>query len=163
MIISQIAAISKNYVIGKNNQLPWHLPADMHYFKETTQGHFVIMGRKNYEAEGKPLPDRTNIIITRKENFSAPGCFVFKTIDEALEYCQDQNQQEIFIIGGGEIYKQTLEITQRIYLTIIDIEIDGDVFYPKLNFDDWQVLKKWDYKKDERNEFDHTYYVLERK
>jgi dihydrofolate reductase len=163
MIVSHIAAISKNRAIGRNNQLPWHLPADTLYFKNTTLGHVVIMGRKNFEAEGKALPQRTNIVVTRNEGFQAQGCIAVNTIDEALKKAKALDEKEVFIIGGGEIYKQTLHLADRLYITIIDMETEGDVFYPEVNWDNWRTISFRHYEKDSNNPFDHDYYIYERK
>ena len=160
--ISHIVAVSKNNVIGINNQLPWHLPADMSYFKEKTKGHVVIMGRKNYEAEGKVLPDRINIIITRDKNFIAENCIVVHSVEEALVCAKKLEKKEIFIIGGGEIYKQTISLVNRIYITIIEVEIKGEVFYPQINLNQWILKSKTFYKKDKQNIYNHTYYIYDR-
>lgn len=163
MIISHIVAVSKNYVIGQNNSLPWSLPADMAYFQKVTMGHNIIMGRKNFESEGGILSGRTNIIITSQPDYNVDGGIVAHSMNEALDICRENHEEEAFIIGGGEIYKQSLDMVDRIYITIIDVEIEGDVYYPKINFDDWNILSKRYYKHDQENVFDHTYYILERK
>lgn len=133
MIVSLIAALSENRVIGKNNDLPWRLPDDMKYFMETTSGHYVIMGRKNYQSlpeKFRPLPNRTNIVITRSSDFSAPGCQVVHTLADALEIARKANQKEIFIIGGAEIYALSLPHAHRLYLTEIKAEVAGDTYFP---------------------------------
>src|ERR1700744_5562864 len=116
MTVSIVVAISENHVIGKDNKLLWHLPADLKHFKEITSGHTVIMGRKTYESVGKPLPNRRNIIVTRQD-ITIAGCEVVNSIEAAIELCKTQN--EVFIIGGAEIYKQAMHLTDRIYLTIV--------------------------------------------
>jgi dihydrofolate reductase len=126
MIISLIAALSKNRVIGKNNDLPWRLPDDMKYFMETTKGHCVIMGRKNYESiphKFRPLPDRTNIVVTRQKAFKAEGCIVVDSLQDALGTARQKSEKEVFVIGGAEIYKLA-------YLTEINTEIEGDTYFP---------------------------------
>ncbi len=126
--ISIIAAMTNNHVIGKNNALPWHLPADLKHFKNITMGKPIIMGRKTFESIGKPLPGRQNIILTRDKNYHIDGCTIIHSLDE-LQSCT--NAAEIFVIGGAEIYKQLLPLTQKLYLTFIDTEIDGDSYFPE--------------------------------
>ncbi len=162
MIISHIAAMTRNRIIGRENRLPWKLPGDMAYFKNTTMGHYVIMGRKNFEAEGRPLPGRTNIVLTKQENYDASGCTVVHSIEEALNLARENQQEEVFIIGGGDIYEQTLDIADLIYLTIIDTELQGDVYYPALNMDKWKIRSQKKNHKDERNPYDYTFYIFEK-
>lgn len=130
MIISLIAAMGTNRVIGKDNQMMWHLPLEYKYFKETTMGHCIIMGRKNYEAQGRLLPGRTNIIITRQNDYQVEGAVVVNSIEEALNYAKSVDESEAFIIGGGEIYKQSLDFADKIYLTEVDYSENGDVYFP---------------------------------
>jgi dihydrofolate reductase len=133
MIVSLIAALSKNRVIGKNNDLPWRLPDDMKFFMETTKGHCVIMGRKNYESiplKFRPLPERTNIVVTRQKDFIAEGCQVVHSLEEALASINEKSEEEIFVIGGAEIYKLALPYAHKLYLTEIDSEIEGDTYFP---------------------------------
>ncbi len=162
MIISQIVAISQNRVIGKDNRLPWHMPDDLAYFFRMTRERYIIIGRKNYEANGKALPNRINIVVTRKKDYIAPGCIVLYNINDAINYAQERGEEEVFISGGSEIYKATLEITDRIYLTLIDTEVEGDVFYPELDMRKWQVVSAEKHKADLRNKYDYTYFVFER-
>ena len=133
MIVSSIVATAKNGVIGHNNQIPWYLPADLKFFKKMTQHHHIIMGRKCFESIGNPLPNRTNIIVTRSPFFIVTGCIVAHSIDEALQIAADNDETEAFIIGGGEIYNQSIDYWDKIYWTEVDIEPAGDVFFPKLN------------------------------
>lgn len=128
--ISAIAAMGKNNVIGKDNQLIWHIPEDLKRFKKITMGHPIIMGRKTFESIGNPLPGRTNIIITRDEHFKVKNSIVVHSIDEAMERGKQLDNEEIFVIGGGEIYNQALEQIDKLYLTLIDDERDGNVFFP---------------------------------
>ena len=128
-MINLIAAVSKNWVIGNNNTLIWKLPADLKRFKEITSGHPVIMGRKTYESIGRPLPNRRNIIITRDVNYSVDGCEVTHSLTDALELVKDS---EVFIIGGGEIYQQSMSIADRIYLTIVHENFNGDTYFPEI-------------------------------
>lgn len=130
-LISLIAAIGENRELGRNNQLLWHLPKDLEYFKKTTQGHPVIMGRKTFEAIGKPLPDRTNIVLTRKKNYKQKGVKVFNDFNKALNFAKQIEKDEIFIIGGEQVYKQTIDIADMLYLTIVKGKFKADAFFPK--------------------------------
>lgn len=130
-MISLIAAMSKNRVIGKDNQLPWHIPEDFQYFKEMTLEKPIIMGRKTFESIGRPLPKRRNIILTRDTHFETPGCEVFHTIEDVLKALK--NEPEIMVIGGATIYEQFLPLADRIYLTEVNIDIEGDAFFPNLD------------------------------
>lgn len=134
-MICHIAALSNNNVIGNGGDMPWHLPEDLKFFKQKTLNHCIIMGRKTFESIGKPLPKRTNVVVTRNKNWSHEGCHAFSSIEEATAFCQEQTpNQDIFIIGGGELYKSTLPLANRLYLTRIDTTLQGDTTYP----DNWQ-------------------------
>lgn len=150
MILSHIAAIAKNKTIGVDGDLPWDLPEDMKFFRETTSGHIIVMGRKTFESFPKPLKNRLHVVVTRQEDYQAPeGVRVFNTIDKALEFCKTEVpkwKDEVFIIGGGEIYKQTLNQADQLYLTLIDQEFEGDARYP--DFEDQFIIAD----KDERFE-----------
>ena len=139
MIISHIAAIAKNKVIGVDGDLPWDLPEDMKFFRQKTSGHIIVMGRKTFESFPKPLKNRLHVVITRQEDYKAPeGVKVFTDINKALEFCKTQTDkwgEEVFIIGGGEIYKQTLDQADQLYLTLIDKEYPGDAKYPNFEKD----------------------------
>jgi dihydrofolate reductase len=166
MIRSIIVAASTNNVIGKNNDLIWHLPIDMNFFKEKTLGHHVIMGRKNFESiphKYRPLPNRKNIIITRKNNYLAPNCIIKNNIKEAIEEANNNNDDEPFIIGGGEIYKLALKenLVDRIYLTRIHHIFDGDTFFPKLS-EKWKETSKKDYSNDENHKYNFTFLTYEK-
>ncbi|MFM7855661.1 MAG: dihydrofolate reductase, partial [Flammeovirgaceae bacterium] len=131
MTISLIAALTKNQVIGKNNDLPWHLPDDMKYFMQTTKGHCVVMGRKNFDSipeKFRPLPNRTNIVVTRQSNWKAEKCIAVNSLPDAISIGKQKNETELFIIGGAEIYTLGFPITQRMYLTEIQTELAGDTF-----------------------------------
>lgn len=165
MIISLIAALSKNRVIGKNNDLPWHLPDDMKYFMQTTKSHHVIMGRKNYESipeKFRPLPNRTNIVVTRQQNFSAPNCVVVNSIEAALDIAFKNNEHEVFIIGGSEIYNQGLSSANKLYLTEIDADIEGDTYFPNFNISEWQELSRIHHSIDERHKYAFDFVVYEK-
>ncbi len=162
MIISAILAMSKNRVIGKDNQIPWHLSADLKYFKRTTLNHHIIMGRKTFLSIGNPLPKRTNIVLTRDPFFIASNVLVASSIEEALSLAEDNGEEEVFIIGGGEIYRQSMPYLDKIYLTLIDLEVEGDVFFPELEDQQWQLISEEPHEADEKNEYNYSFQVFER-
>ena len=164
-MVSIIVATAENRVIGKDNTLIWHLPADMAYFKAKTSGHCVITGRKNYESipeKFRPLPNRTNIVVTRQENYSAPGAIVVNSLENALSEAQKTGDKEIFIIGGAEIYSQSLRYADKIYLTRIHANFDGDAFFPELPKEDWKLTESVQGLVDEKNKYAHDFVVLEK-
>ncbi len=161
MLVSAIVAVAQNGVIGKDNQIPWYLPADLKYFKKVTTGHHVIMGRKCFESIGRPLPNRTNVVITRDPFFVATGCLVVHSIEEALNLAFENEETEAFIIGGGEIYRQSLQYWDQIYFTEVDINPEGDIYFEPLD-DSWKLKSEDAHQKDEKNEFDYVYKVFER-
>jgi dihydrofolate reductase len=166
MIISLIAAVSENNVIGKNNDLPWHLPMDMKYFRDTTMGHCVIMGRKNYDSiplKYRPLEGRTNIIMTRQKDFRADGCIVVNSVEAALEECRKKNEAEVFIIGGADIFNQTVDVASKIYYTKIHHIFEGDAFFPVIDESKWKLVSQKDIPADEKNKFPFSFCVFERK
>jgi dihydrofolate reductase len=163
MIISAIVAVSKNLVIGKDNQIPWYLPADLGYFKRTTLGHHIIMGRNSFRSIGRPLPNRTNIVISRDPFFTADGVLIAHSIEEALGMAYDNGETEAFIIGGGEIYRQSLDLCDRVYLTEVDIHTDGDVFFPALDPEEWQESWHEAHAPDAKNEWAYVFRILDRK
>ncbi len=140
MLISIIAAMSLNRVIGKNNRIPWHIPGEQQRFKQITWGHTIIMGRKTYESIGKALPGRTNIVITRQENYSTPGCIIAHSLEQALETCPP-DETEAFIIGGEQIFRLALPIVNRIYLTIIQKEFQGNAFFPEFSQTEFKKIQ----------------------
>lgn len=160
--ISAILAMSENRVIGKNNQLPWHLAADLIHFKTLTTGHPIIMGRKTFTSIGKPLPNRTNIILTRDCHFKAPGCVVVTTIDHALECGKEVDEKEVFVIGGAEIYHQCMPFVNKIYLTLVHTTIEGDTFFPELNQAEWKETACVKHEADEKNAYDYSFITLEK-
>ena len=160
MTLSIIVAIAKNHTIGKDNKLLWHMPNDLKHFKDTTSGHTVIMGRKTFDSVGKPLPKRRNIVITRQA-ISIEGCEVVDSLQAAVALCKAED--EVFIVGGAEIYRQAIPLTDRIYLTIIDHEFDGDTFFPELNPDEWQESKREDFEPDEKNKYKYSFITLVRR
>jgi dihydrofolate reductase len=165
MIISLIAALTKNHVIGKNNDLPWHLPDDMKYFMQTTKGHHVIMGRKNYDSipeKFRPLPNRTNIVVTRQRDWHGEKCLVVNSITEAVDIAKKNNESELFIIGGAEIYKLGFPFTQRMYLTEIQTELAGDTFFPAFSKTDWKEISRKPHPIDERHNFAFDFVVYDK-
>lgn len=162
---SIIVARADNGVIGKDNELIWHMPHDLKFFKETTSGHYVLMGRKSFESVGKPLPNRLNIIITRNPDYAAEGALVVHSLKDALVLAEQQKQQEVFILGGGEIYRQALEqqLVDRIYLTEIKGSFDGDTYFPELDESQWQETHREEYQADHKNPHDYAFVTLEKK
>lgn len=160
MRISIIVAVAENNVIGKDNKLIWNLPKDLKHFKETTTGHYIIQGRKTFESFGRPLPNRTNVIITHNQNYKADECIVVHSLNEAFEIAK--NEQEVFIIGGGKIYEQALPVADRIYLTKVHHSFDGDTFFPKINMQEWQEISRVDIESDEKNKYPFSIIVLEK-
>lgn len=166
MIISMIAAMGSNRVIGKDNDIPWHLPDDFKYFKETTKGHHVIMGRKNWESlphSFQPLPGRPNIVITRQEEYPLEGATVVKSLEEALHIAKDNGEHEAFIIGGGEIYRMGLEYADKIYLTEINGEFDGQVTFPEFDKNIWEEVSREHHPADERHKYSFDFVVYSKK
>jgi dihydrofolate reductase len=164
-MISIIVATGDNNVIGKDNALIWHLPADMKFFKDKTTGHCIITGRKNYESipeKFRPLPNRTNIVITRQPDYKAPGTIIVGSVDKAIDTAKQTNDEEIFIIGGAEIFRQSLHLTDRIYLTKIYHSFEGDVFFPELNKDEWKEVARTKGITDEKNKYEYDFITLER-
>jgi dihydrofolate reductase len=162
MVLSIIVAASSNNVIGKDNKLPWHLPEDLKYFKNTTWAMPVVMGRKTYESIGKPLPGRTNIVITRNKDLKIEGVEAVQSLNEAMEIAGRHDVKEVFIIGGAEIFNTFLPLVSRIYLTRIHREMDGDVFFPVFNKTNWQLVKNKDCEPDEKNPFSYSFEVWEK-
>jgi len=163
MIVSLIVATAENNVIGNDNKMIWHLPRDLKYFKETTLGHHIIMGRKNYESIGKPLKERTNIVVTRQPSYAAAGCVVTHSIEDALDLARENKESEAFIIGGGEIYNQSLSVANKIYLTRIFETFNGDVTFPVLDPNLWKETSANNFGRDEKNRYDCCFYVYEKK
>ncbi|MBK6947343.1 MAG: dihydrofolate reductase [Haliscomenobacter sp.] len=162
MIVSAIVAMSQNGVIGKDNQIPWYLPADLKYFKRTTLHHHVIMGRHTFASIGRPLPLRTNIVVTRAPFFIAAGILVAHSVEEALSIALDSGETEAFIIGGGQIYRQSLPYWDKVYLTRVETTVEGDTFFPELDSLAWKKISSEPHLADERNEFPYQFEVHER-
>ncbi len=160
-----IAAMANNRVIGKDNQMPWHLPADLKFFKNVTMGKPILMGRNTYESIGRPLPGRENIIISRNEDYKVDGASVFPSIEAALTYCRsNKSHDEVMIIGGGAIYKQALPHADNLYLTYIDLDTDGDTFFPDHNeFGVWDETFSEAHHSDEKNAHNYVFKKLEKR
>ena len=168
MIVSLIVAIPSNLVIGKNNNLIWNLPKDMKFFMETTTGHPVIMGRKNYESipeKYRPLKNRVNVIITRNKSYKAHGCIVVNSIEDSLTAIEKSNINEAFVIGGGEIYKRFLEkdLIKRMYVTHINESFNGDTYFPDIDFKKWDATHIMSHSKDQENPHDFKVMMYEKK
>ena len=164
-IISHVVALSNNNVIGVNNDLPWNLKRDLLHFKEYTTNKIIIMGRKTYESIGRPLPNRINYVVSRTID-KIEGAFVFDSIDGAIcdakAYCVEENLEEIVIIGGGFLFRDTISITNKLVLTKVDCEIDGDVFYPEIDLTDWTEIDSKSFMKDSDNDFNFTVSTYDR-
>ena len=165
MVISIIVAVSQNHVIGKDNDLIWKLPKDMKFFKSTTNGHHILMGRKNFESiphKFRPLPNRTNIVITRNSNYIAKNCLIVNSIEAGIDIAKRNKENELFIIGGGEIYKLALEknLVHKIYYTKIYHNFKGDTFFPKLDRKEWQVTDIKKNKVDNIHAYDFDFITL---
>lgn len=158
--VSLIAAMAENRVIGVNNTLPWRLPADLRHFRRLTTGHHVIMGRRNYESIGKPLPDRTNIVVTRNPDYRAPGCLVKHSLEDALAATNDD--PEVFVIGGAEIYRQALDRADRLYLTLVHAQVQGDTYFPPFDEKHWQEIGRERHEPDEKNPHACTFLIYDR-
>ncbi|MDR0517108.1 MAG: dihydrofolate reductase [Fibromonadaceae bacterium] len=161
MLISLIAAVAENSVIGNNNKMPWHLPADLRFFKKTTLGHPIIMGRKNFESIGKVLPERTNIVLTKNIGFAAEGILAVHSLGEAFEAAKNCGSEECFVIGGAEIYKQALSLCQKLYITRVHGTFEGNTYMPEFenDFHRTGITKNF---KDEQNIYDYDFEIWER-
>jgi dihydrofolate reductase len=162
-MISFIVAVDENNLIGKNNQLPWHLPSDMKYFKNQTWGMTVIMGRKSLDSLGKPLQGRKNIVVTRNKDWTHEGVEVAHSINEAVDLAKQTGAKEIFILGGAEIFKEAMPVADRIYLTRIHHKFEGDAYFPEIPTSEWNMVKSRFCDVDEKNKYPHSFQVWERK
>lgn len=161
MRIVAVVAMSENRAIGKDNQLLWHLPADLKHFKQITLGKPILMGRKTFQSIGRALPGRINVIITRDKNFKADGCIVVHSIQNALDVVKDHD--EVCVIGGAELYRQMLPLMTRIYLTIVHHHFAGDAFFPELNSKDWKEVERVDCALDEKNIYSYSFIIVDKK
>lgn len=160
MHLSAICAMSDNRVIGRQNQLPWRLPADLKHFKKITTGHPIILGRKTFESIGRALPDRCNVVITRDVDFQAPGCVVVNSIETAL--LAVAYSEEAFVIGGALLYQQLLSRVCRLYLTEIHHHFEGDAYFPELDMSEWKLIDREDHEPDTENIYSYSFITLER-
>ncbi len=154
-MVTIIAAVGRNRALGKDNDLIWHLPADLRRFKSLTRGHHVIMGRKTFESLGKPLPKRTNIIVSRNPHYSAEGCIVVNSLEKALEIARSDSNP--FILGGAEIYKQALSFADHMDLTYVHEEFEADAFFPEFDPEEWELTGREDFEKDAENPYDYSF------
>ncbi|GFD91647.1 dihydrofolate reductase [Tenacibaculum singaporense] len=161
-MITLIAAIAKNNALGKDNDLIWHLPADLKRFKKVTTGHPILMGRNTFESIGKPLPNRTSIIITRNNNYFVDGCLMANSIEQAIELAEGK---DAFIIGGAQIYKDALEqnLVDRLDITVLHHEFEADAFFPEINMEIWKEVAREDFKADEKNKYDYSFVSYEKR
>lgn len=162
-MLSIIVAAAENNVIGINNELPWRMPADMRYFKDKTLGHPIIMGRKSFEALGKPLPNRTNIVITRQADYAPAGVLVVSSLEEAIAKANslvDEDDDEVFIIGGGEVFREAMSVVDQLFVTRIHTdEVKGDTYFPDINLNDWALISSDPQNSDEKHAYDYTFEV----
>ena len=166
MRLSMIVAQSQNRVIGRDNKLPWYLPGDLKYFKQATMGKSVIMGRKTYESIGKPLPGRLNIVVTRDESYKLEGAKVVFSLHEAIDLAESQavidGAEEAMVIGGEQIYAQALELSERLYVTQVHAQVEGDAYFPEFDLNAWQELGREDFSAEGPNPYDYSFVVFER-
>lgn len=162
-MVSLVVAASTNNAIGKDNQLLWHLPNDLKFFKNTTWGMVVVMGRKTFEAVNKPLPGRINIVITRQADWTAEGVVTAADLNDALKKAAETNCKEIFVIGGGEIYKQSMAICNKIYITRVHATLDGDTFFPVIDESNWTLASNEDFEADAKHAYGYSFQVWVKK
>ena len=161
MRCSLIVAMSENRVIGRNGGLPWRLSADLRRFKRLTMGHHIVMGRKTYDSIGRPLPGRTSVVISRDANYARDGVLVAGSIQQAKNLASEDT--EVFFIGGGEIYRHVLSEIDRIYVTLVHADVEGDTFFPELDLATWELVESTRAESDDKNEYDHSFLVYDRK
>ena len=167
MRVSLIVAVAENNAIGYKNDLIWHLPNDMKYFKETTLNHHIITGRKNYISipeKYRPLVNRTNIVLTRDKNFYVPDCIIKHSLQDAIDFARQNGENEVFIIGGGQIYAEALEkkLVDKMYITHVHENFDADTFFPVLNLNNWKIVKSEQHEKDEKHKHSYTFAVYQK-
>ncbi|MGR3764741.1 dihydrofolate reductase [Rossellomorea sp. NS-SX7] len=161
-MISFIVAMDSNSAIGKNNELPWHLPADLAFFKRVTMGRPIVMGRKTFDSIGKPLPGRENIVVTRDEQYKANECTIIHSVDEISEI-DGGSEKEMFVIGGAEIFKQAFPFADRLYITLIEEEFEGDTYFPPIDLEEWNLTSREKGPKDDKNPYDYYFLTYDRK
>jgi len=157
MIKIIMAAIAQNNVIGKNNDLIWHLPADLRFFKQTTRGHTLIMGRKTFESLANPLPHRDSWVVSRNKSYSADGITTFQSINDALSAAEEKGLETVFILGGGEIYRQSMAIADKLIITEVHESFEGDTFFPEIDKSIWKEVSREKHKADEKNKYDFDF------
>ncbi len=160
-MINIVVAKASNNVIGAKNDLIWHLPNDLKHFKSLTSGHPIVMGRKTFESLGRPLPNRTNIVVTRDQNWNAEGIEIASSLPKAIEAAK-KIDDDIYIIGGGNIYKQAMEFTDVLYITEVHHEFDGDTYFPEIDSDEWEEVEREDFKKDEKHPYSYSFVTYKR-
>lgn len=160
MIISIIVAMDNNGVIGNEGRLPWCLSSDLKHFKKITMGKPIVMGRKTHESIGKPLPGRENVVISRDKDYIAKSCTVLHSLE--CVYARFHNVDEIMIMGGAELYQQTIDKATRMYLTEVHADLKGDTYFPGFDREQWEEIERYDFKADENNEYDYSFVILER-
>ncbi|MDH5358327.1 MAG: type 3 dihydrofolate reductase [Gammaproteobacteria bacterium] len=161
MKLAIIVATDEQGLIGKNNDLPWKLSADLQYFRRVTMGKPLIMGRSTYESIGRPLPGRKNIVVTKKQNYQLEGCTVVHSIEDAIQSCD--NAEEVMVMGGASLYEQFLPRANKLYLTLIHACLEGDTWFPEWNLEDWYEIDREDYLSDDKNDYPYSFIVYERK
>jgi dihydrofolate reductase len=162
-LIKILVAFDENRVIGKNNALIWHLPADLQRFKTLTTGHVIIMGRKTYESIGRPLPNRTTIAITRQETFNPEGILVSHSLEEAILKAKSISREDIYIVGGAEIYQMSLAVADQILVTQLHDIFDGDTYFPEIPLDTWEIVSREKGLTDEKNKFQYSFLTYQKK
>ena len=160
-MISLVVAMDQNRVIGKDNQLPWHLPADLQYFKKVTMGNPIVMGRKTFDSIGRVLPGRENVIVTRNRDYINADCTILHSIEDVKHFA-DTTEKEVMIIGGAEIFKEVLPVADRLYITKIHAEFTGDTYFPAIDEKEWKLVSSTPGIVDEKNKYAHDYMVLDR-
>ncbi len=160
MKLAIIVATDEQGLIGKDNDLPWRLSADLQHFKRVTMDKPIIMGRRTHESIGRPLPGRQNIVITAREGFQAPGCDVVHSLNEALALCN--KQEEVMIMGGASLYQQTLPLADKLYLTLVHARLEGDTWFPAWSPEDWECISREDHQADEKNDYDYSFMLYQR-
>jgi dihydrofolate reductase len=163
MRLSLLVAMDENRGIGIENRLPWHISTDLKRFKKLTMGHNIILGRKTHQSIGKPLPGRRMIVLTRNPAYHADGCSIAHSLDEAITLARVSGESEVFVIGGSEIFSQAIDIADRVYLTLVHTRSDVDVYFPELDDTQWRQIESSFYPAGEKDQYPHTYCVLERK
>jgi dihydrofolate reductase len=161
MTLTLIAAAAENNALGKDNKMIWHLPDDFKHFKTLTSGHYIIMGRKTFESFPRPLPNRTHVIITRQEGYKAEGCIIVNSLDQAIKACPQD--KEVYVIGGGEIYKQSIDVADKIELTRVHTAPEADAFFPEIDPSKWELAEEHFHPKDEKHAYDMAFQTYVRK